>query len=85
MNHLKKQLEKEHSIESGLTIYKEWIRELRKNKAHELNNQDIFLDEIKTYLTHLIHNNIVLDMDFTYDHYFYLWLVKNNFIYYYYH
>ena len=84
-NHLKKQLEKEHSIESGLTIYKEWIRELRKNKAHELNNQDIFLDEIKTYLTHLIHNNIVLDMDFTYDHYFYLWLVKNNFIYYYYH
>ncbi len=85
MNYFKKQLEKEHSIESGLTIYKEWIRELRKNKAHELNNQDIFLDEIKTYLTHLIHNNIVLDMDFTYDHYFYLWLVKNNFIYYYYH
>ncbi len=32
MNHLKKQLEKENSIEPGLIIYKEWIKEIKKKK-----------------------------------------------------
>ena len=85
MNHLKKQLEKENSIEPGLIIYKEWIKEIKKKKSHELNNELNFLDDIKQYLTQLIHNNIELDMDFTYDHYFYLCLAKNNFLNYYYH
>ena len=77
----RKKIQKEHSIESIIEMHKKWEKEINK-KIYDFNNKKQYfsLNQIKSNLDELIKNNLILNIDFSFDEVFYIWLIKKDLI-----